>query len=38
MPIFGDDLNELMNSKSNYPMVFIFLSFQVIDELSDDEK
>lgn len=21
MPIFGDDMNELMNSKSNYPMV-----------------
>lgn len=23
MPIFGDDMNELMNSKSNYPMVSI---------------
>jgi len=21
MPIFGDDINEMMNSKSNYPMV-----------------
>lgn len=21
MPIFGDDINELMNSKSQYPMV-----------------
>ncbi len=21
MPIFGDDMNELMNAKSNYPMV-----------------
>lgn len=21
MPIFGDDMNELMNGKSNYPMV-----------------
>ncbi len=25
MPIFGDDLNELMNAKSNYPMVLFFL-------------
>lgn len=30
MPIFGDDVNELMNAKSNYPMA--------IDDLSDDEK
>ena len=25
MPIFGDDVNELMNSKSNYPMVYVNL-------------
>ena len=25
MPIFGDDMNELMNAKSNYPMVCINL-------------
>jgi hypothetical protein len=25
MPIFGDDMNELMNSKSAYPMVPLLL-------------
>lgn len=29
MPIFGDDMVELMNSKSNYPMVLISLFRQL---------
>ena len=37
MPIFGDDINEMMNSKSNYPMVFSII-IKAIEDLSDDEK
>ncbi len=37
MPIFGDDMLELMNSKSNYPMVQLFI-IQAIEDLSDDER
>ena len=32
-----DDINEMMNSKSNYPMVF-FIIIKAIEDLSDDEK
>lgn len=38
MPIFGDDINQLMNSKSNYPMVCFLLLSKAIQDLSDDEK
>jgi len=37
MPIFGDDMLELMNSKSNYPMVQLSI-IQAIEDLSDDER